>query len=283
MENCFIEVLSKKVNILVGSLYRPPNTNETEFLETITKIMKLGKLEKKEVILGMDHNLDLLKSHKHRNTELFLEKIIDNGYLPLITKPSRITKNSSTLIDNILLSQGLQHDYDSGLLVNDSSDHLPCYARLGRVMPGLKEPVKIESKKLSDNVIDHIKKDLEQEKWLEIESMTANESFDYFHNKLTNSLDKHAPVRTKTFLKGRLDEPWVTNGLKHSMKKQQRLYRATLKGGNTLETVEKYKNYRNVLTKIKRHCKTEFFRLKCTEFKSNTRKLWKLVNTAIKK
>ena len=64
----------------------------------------------------MDHNLDLLKSHKHIGTAKFLEHILEYGYLPLITKSSRITKTSATLIDNIIISQGLQGDFDSSIL-----------------------------------------------------------------------------------------------------------------------------------------------------------------------
>ena len=33
--------------------------------------------EKKEIILGMDHNLDLLKSGPHKQTQLFLNDLLD--------------------------------------------------------------------------------------------------------------------------------------------------------------------------------------------------------------
>ena len=113
--------------------------------------------------------------------------------------------------------------------------------------------------------------------------MNASDSFDLFHGKLIEGLVRHAPVRTKKFLKGRLDELWITSGLKRSMKRQQSLYCTTLKKDCTQESVTKYKNYRNTLTKIKRYSKKEYYKDKCIEFKSNTHKLWKLVNQAIKK
>ena len=231
----------------------------------------------------MDHNLDLLKAHKHTSTAKFLENILEYGYLPLITKPSRITKSSATLIDNIIISQGLQSDFESNILINDSSDHLPCYARLGNVFPGLKEPISIKTRKLNDENVSRIKTDLEKQDWTVLNDLNATDSFDLFHGKLIESLECHAPVRTKKILKGRIDEPWLTSGLKRSMKRQQCLYRVTLKKDCSLESLSKYKNYRNTLTKIKRHCKKEYYKDKCIEFKSNTRKLWKLVNQAIKK
>ena len=282
-EGHFVEIMSRKGNILVGSMYRPPNTNEQDFLDYVSRIISVGKREKKEVILGMDHNLDLLKFHKHKNTELFLENILDNGYMPLITKPSRITKTSSTLIDNIFVSQGLQGDIESGLLINDSSDHLSCLAQIGNILPGLKEPVKIENRKLTVETISSIKSDLQKQDWNDLETLKVDDSFNYLHNKLTESLNRHAPVRTKTILKGKLDEPWIHSGLKKCMKKQHSLYRLTLKNDCTIEQVKKYKNYLNTLTKLKRVCKKNYYKDKCYEFKSNTHKLWRLVNTAIKK
>ena len=44
---------------------------------------------------------------------------------PSITRPTRITKSSATLIDNILLSKSLYSKCNSGVLIKDTSDHLP--------------------------------------------------------------------------------------------------------------------------------------------------------------
>ena len=46
---------------------------------------------------------------------------------PLTNKPTRITNRSATLIDNIFYNAfGISHN--SGILVNDISDHLPFFA-----------------------------------------------------------------------------------------------------------------------------------------------------------
>ena len=56
----------------------------------------------------MDHNLNLLKSNSHTSTQKFLDIIISNRLLPTITRPTRITQQTATLIDNILISEELQ-------------------------------------------------------------------------------------------------------------------------------------------------------------------------------
>ena len=45
---------------------------------------------------------------------------------PLIKKPSRITKNSPTLIDNIF-TNNIESKLLSGLLISDITDHLPVF------------------------------------------------------------------------------------------------------------------------------------------------------------
>ena len=48
--------------------------------------------------------MDFLKASRHTNTQKFMEYNLEINMLPVITKPTRITDTSATLIDNILIS-----------------------------------------------------------------------------------------------------------------------------------------------------------------------------------
>ena len=113
--------------IVVGSLYKPPNTNKTVLCQHAREVISKIRAEagNKEISLGMDNNLDLLKACSHQQTQCFLDIILDNGLLPSITRLTRITQQSATLIDNIFISKILQHNFDSAVIINDISDHLP--------------------------------------------------------------------------------------------------------------------------------------------------------------
>ena len=66
--------MQKSKNIIMGSLYRALNTSETEFLNSYNELLNTCKLEfNKEIVLGLDHNLDLLKCHIHKSNENFLK------------------------------------------------------------------------------------------------------------------------------------------------------------------------------------------------------------------
>ena len=127
LESCVVELKPEKGKpILLAALYRPPNSDIQEFMKVFNHFLnKLSSLNK-EYILGMDHNFDFLKYGKHDPTQHLLETILDHNLFPTITLPTRITKTTATLIDNIFVSKQLFKNYTSGVLINDISDHLPC-------------------------------------------------------------------------------------------------------------------------------------------------------------
>ena len=61
------------------------------------------------IIIGLDHNLDFLKSAKHGPTNDFIETNLNFGMIPTLTRPTRITKTTATLIDNILVKTYVVH------------------------------------------------------------------------------------------------------------------------------------------------------------------------------
>ena len=69
----------------------------SDFLEPLTKI----SLEKKEVILLGDYNINLLNCESDKNASKFLELMLSFSLIPRIMNPTRITPRSQTLIDNI--------------------------------------------------------------------------------------------------------------------------------------------------------------------------------------
>ena len=87
-----MELKGTQGNLILGSLYRPPNTPTKDFIDSYDELIKELSLEKHELILPMDHNLDLLKINSHKKTEEFLECNLDNRLVPQITKPTCITQ-----------------------------------------------------------------------------------------------------------------------------------------------------------------------------------------------
>ena len=120
-----IEVqLNEKKNkkVTVGCMYRAPNTNFESFNQKFCEYMYIVK--NKTFYLCGDLNINLLNYEKHADTNIFFNNLFSFGMCPLINKPSRITKDSATLIDNIF-SNNIESNLLSGLLISDITDHLP--------------------------------------------------------------------------------------------------------------------------------------------------------------
>ena len=73
-----------------------------------------------------DFNMNLLNYHTHQFTGEFLDIMYSNMCFLLITRPTRITFNTVTLIDNIFANNIDIYSF-SDLLFTDISDHLPFF------------------------------------------------------------------------------------------------------------------------------------------------------------
>ena len=146
-ESCFVKIEGKfKRNILVGSIYRVPNTNEKHFISTYREMAIKLKSEDKEIIIGTDQNMDYLKVYTHHNTLDLLDTNLDLKLFPTILRPTRITNTTATLIDNIYLSKQWATKYLSFILDCDISDHLPCLTVFNKQHKKMKDPLNIKNK-----------------------------------------------------------------------------------------------------------------------------------------
>ena len=94
VESTYIEITAKNgKQFIVGNLYQSPNTSEHPLLTHLSETLNKLKAEKKpkEIIIALNHNLDLLKSDHHNPMGKFLELMLQLNMLQTITRPMRIT------------------------------------------------------------------------------------------------------------------------------------------------------------------------------------------------
>ena len=274
-EQCYIEIKNNTEKVIIGTMYRPPSTNISEFINTFdTQIEKINN-KGYECIIGLDHNLDLLKQSVHSKTQEFLECILDHNLLPTITKPTRISKTSATLIDNILISKKLQPNYESLIIVDDLSDHLPCLVKLKNFKPtGTKNF--ILKRVINTKTVQNINKDISKIDWnMKLKDKTASDSFHEFHSELLITLNKHAPEKLIRINEKRVKNPWMSKGLKNSLIKSKKMYERALVDPAVWS---KYKEFMTILRKCKRNLKLNYYHNKCNEFRKNGKKMWTLIN-----
>lgn len=195
-ESMTIEIHSPEFkSIFLSCIYRSPGSCTETFINTTVDI--LGKVcDKKLLIVCGDFNIDLIKWKEHKLTSDFSNSMFSLGLWPLIDKPSRITKESATLIDNIFTNA---HYQTSGLLLSDISDHLLVFVILhylnvkgssGESQPScksvrLKTPERTEALKI----------ELSNCNWDEVYVDDPNQAYNAFLFTFLTVYNKHCPIR----------------------------------------------------------------------------------------
>ena len=222
--------------------------------------------------------MDLLKSSVHKQTDFFIDLNLDNNLFPCIMKPTRITKTSATLIDNIFISSCLYNSCSASVLVNDMSDHLPCKVVIKNMYPLKNKAVTKEIRKVTKKSTDQVLLELNKIDWskefIDGRDMTSiNTNFKTFGDIIEMTMNCHMPLRTINVNKIHPSRPWLYPSLYKCISKSKKLFAKTLdKNSSDLDHLT-YKNYRNVLNRVKQKAMTTYFSVKCEEFKQNGKKL----------
>ena len=282
MECVTVEIkVDKTSNIIISCVYRTPGTSVDIFNEHLASMWDKVNDSKVKIICG-DINVDLLKMNN--KTTGFINTMYSNNLFPLITKPSRITTETATLIDNIFTNK-IELNIKAGLLLHDLSDHLPVFAVLQNVLRIKKEKKSNTcyfTRHRTPETIAALELDLINQNWNEVyTSSDPNQVYDIFQSKLMVSYDKHCPLRKHTSKSHLVEKPWITRGIEKACKKKNVLYRRFLKL-RTKEAENKYKLYKNKLTSIMRLNKKDYFHKLLEQNKSNTQGIWKVLNNIIK-
>ena len=117
-----------------------------------------------------------------------------------------------------------------------------------------------------------------------LNSDDVNVNTDRLIDEIKRTMDSVAPVETiRVSGKQRFVEPWLTKGLEVATRKNRKLYKKTLHRDHLEEDVIEYKKHRNLLNRLRRTARQQYYNNKSFEYKNNTKKLWALINQTIKK
>ena len=63
----------------------------------LNKLLENISKEQKSIFLLADFNVNLLNYYEHNETNVFLDSLASNSFMPLILQPTRITSHSNVL------------------------------------------------------------------------------------------------------------------------------------------------------------------------------------------
>ena len=291
-ESLVIEINCKGKSISIANIYRSPtcpnNISPSEknelFMNHLSNYQHyMSNVNCESFILG-DFNIDLLK--KENLSTNFLESFLTFGFLPCVTKATRVDKwaNSFSSIDNIFKNGTNKEKIVSGILDYDMSDHFP-------VFHIVKANVKKDKKKFSQsrvineenisNFIDF----LNTEDWqpLVLEQNCPQVAFNNFLYKLSTAFNVCFPKRKRRINK-KIDkiEPFMTKALLKS--RLRKLHLLALKNRNpTNENIVTYNTYRDLYNRLIKEAKILHFNSALYDNKNDMKKTWDVLREAISK
>ena len=238
-ESLFIKIkLASNKFLIVGNIYRPniqPYEDMQKSNTILNEILLKIKTDKqyssaKDVILAGDFNINLLKHSTHPTTGAYLDLLLENGFLPLITLPTRIQNSSASLLDHIATNIS-DTRYDANVIITDISDHFPLLYI--RHLEGKKndKPFLVKKRMINDKSKQKFLRLLEIQPWDNIlNDFNPVSAFDNLFSYIDTCFEESFPEKQCLCSpKNKQYVPWMTSGLLTSRKRKLKLFHKKLK------------------------------------------------------
>ena len=285
VEAIFIELKKEQTGLnkdaVIGLVYRPPNKDLSLFINAmLAKLISL-KDENKHVYLMGDFNADLLKCDGHILTSQLLDMFYANALIPLISKPTRITNKSATLIDNIYSNDLMNANVINGILFTKISDHLPIFC-ISYKAKTQETDCHLKRRSYTSKNIEHFANKLSSVDWNPImQDFSGYDTFCKFYDQFRSMYEEAFPLVSSSF-NYKNKKHWLTSGLKRSIAMKNSLYIKQLRNPSD-ENTKLYKRYKNKLTKVMKRAERLHFSELIEKHKGNSKKIWSVIKNVINK
>lgn len=195
----------------------------------------------------------------------------------MISRPTRFSSTTSTLIDNIFTNYP-SNASQAGIIISDLSDHLPIFNISDKKRPVNKNKYVTTSYREvnnANNVRNFINKILNHDWSLPFDTADVNITYNNFLSKFSDIYNECFPLITKNIKIKNPNKPWITPGIIKSTKRKNYLYKNWLIR-RTEETLSKYKKYKNKLTALIRAAEKTYYEKRFSEISHDIKKNMRL-------
>ena len=107
--------MTPKTRVLVNFSYRPPARQYEQFEKFLTIFFSQTKCGNKDIHITGNCNLSLLDHYTNKNMQDFLNLIHQNGLVPTISKPTRVTMKTATAFDHSFSNSFVDTNFELGI------------------------------------------------------------------------------------------------------------------------------------------------------------------------
>ena len=277
-------------NFIIGNFYRSPSSKPAQSMEQLEEIFtKLHNSHKnKHVTLVGDFNIDLLKYERDINGQAMIDLTTSYGYCQVISRPTRITDHTATLIDHIYTNQ-VHNINKSGIVTYDISDHLATYVSIALFdrlnSKHLQEAQPHGGAKLifNDENLAKFGELLQNDDWDEVHNEQDTQlKYDIFTAKYTKHYDTAFTIQNPTPRKKQRanPKPWILPWLEEACDRKNRLYAAYI-AEPTERNKAIYSKMNKFVKKQIKLAKKKYYAIYFKKHNSNSRKQWQMINSLL--
>ena len=281
VEGLWLEIaMPKSRSFLVGTFYKPPHSSkfhDKNFIRKLNSIFDTAVSQEQEVIILGDWNMDFSATRPTADCKQLKHFLKSLQFEQLIKNPTRITKDSETIID--LIATNNSHIIsESGVISTGLSDHELVYCV--RKLNWRKAPSQIKTFR---NYLkyDHIKFCADLKNAEELLSISEgdytddNDMWNKFEQGFVSVANNYAPIIQKR-VRGINNCPWMNNDIKRDMWQRGYFLKKAHKS-NDRESWANYRYHRNRATSKIKKCKESYNRRAIEENSDDSKAFWKTV------
>jgi hypothetical protein len=279
-----VEVQYPNKKILLSNVYRSPNPpprcsladHMNQFMILFNQHLDNINNLNRDSYVFLDSNINLHALHDDQTALNYLNSIVGNGFVQVITRSTRIQGQSHSLIDHILINKNFG-DGDCGTLISDISDHFINFQQLPSFNQKEKQKL-ITNRKFNAVNIDHFKLLLRGTCWQNVtNSQDVDVAFDVFWTEFSGLYEICFPLTTTKLNRNvhRING-FMTTGLLISRTTKNKLHKQSLIDPSPVN-ITKFKTYRNIFNTLIRKSKIKFYEDSLNSNVKNPKKTWEIL------
>lgn len=274
-ESCAISFTINRKQFSVVGVYRPPMNLTADFNTSFFENLNRSRISNHVSFVLGDFNIDLLNNNNSNAHEAFIGEFNSHHFMPVISLPTRVTNNTSSLIDHIWVNS--LAPCSSGVIPVAISDHYPIFISLPNVFEDPEQFVTCRYRMFSDVNIDNYRTKLEEflTNFYFLNDLDLQTKCKIFCNCLYSIFNECFPIKSKRASVKRLSCPWLSRSLRKCIDKKHALYKG-MKSGRTDPSA--YKRYRNILCNVIRNVKRDYYEQKFSSCIGDIKQTWRNIN-----
>jgi len=282
IETIFADIIINGVTRTVGMIYRRAvDITISDFADKIVSDVLENLGNNRSYLMG-DFNINLLQYRDCVNIANFYHTMMSHGFRPMITKPTRVTPNTATLIDNIYTND-ITNIVQSSVIISAVSDHYPVYTKYNTNDNQVNNNIQIINyRKFTDESLNNFKIAIDELNCDEISLIDdACESFNYLHNYLTDKFEICFPLKQKRVTDRDIKKPWITGEILTAVKLKQKLSRKCKKYPRTYGA--EYRRQKNLVARTIKAARETYFQNTLSRDFGDSKKTWNTINKILGK